>query len=246
MASEFDFSDEELRKNYQYKMARNHINAFEKVCSKDFLSHYSLVRSRSMASIERLLDFRKAREYIENAKIPGCVIEIGVWKGGTLGLSMLSSSVNRLHIGIDTFEGHNPPPIDEHDVWGNNMQERWSWETDNGHLQWAGADINETAAFLHGLNARSEFRLLKADITDFKINDFEADSIAILRIDCDWYLETIRSLELFWPRLSIGGVLIIDDYGHHSGSKKAVDEYFKDIPIRFSHVDYSCIVAIRS
>ena len=38
---------------------------------------------------------------------------------------------------------------------------------------------------------------------------------------------TKKELEILYPRLNKGGVLIIDDYGHWKGSKKAVDEYFK-------------------
>jgi hypothetical protein len=50
--------------------------------------------------------------------------------------------------------------------------------------------------------------------------------ISVLRLDTDWYESTRKELEVLYPRLSIGGVLIIDDYGHWAGCKKATDEYF--------------------
>jgi hypothetical protein len=34
-------------------------------------------------------------------------------------------------------------------------------------------------------------------------------------------------LEHFWDRLSDGGVLIIDYYGHWRGAREAVDEFFE-------------------
>ena len=51
-------------------------------------------------------------------------------------------------------------------------------------------------------------------------------TIAILRLDTDWYESTRHEMEHLYPRLSPGGVLIIDDYGVWRGSRKAVDEYF--------------------
>ena len=38
--------------------------------------------------------------------------------------------------------------------------------------------------------------------------------------------ETLITLQVFWPKLVNGGILIIDDYDHWSGSRKAVNEYF--------------------
>ena len=52
------------------------------------------------------------------------------------------------------------------------------------------------------------------------------DTVALLRLDTDWYESTKHELEQLYPRLVQGGVLIIDDYGHWQGSKKATDEYF--------------------
>jgi hypothetical protein len=37
-------------------------------------------------------------------------------------------------------------------------------------------------------------------------------------------------MELLFPRLAVGGVLIIDDYGFTTGARKAVDEYLADYP----------------
>ena len=52
--------------------------------------------------------------------------------------------------------------------------------------------------------------------------------ISILRLDTDWYESTKVELEVLYPRLEKNGILIIDDYGGWLGSKKAVDEFFKN------------------
>ena len=53
------------------------------------------------------------------------------------------------------------------------------------------------------------------------------EKISLLRLDTDFYESTKIELEILFPKLQPGGVLIIDDYGHWKGSKKAVDEYFE-------------------
>ena len=52
--------------------------------------------------------------------------------------------------------------------------------------------------------------------------------IALLRLDTDRYESSYQVLEHLYPRLSDGGILIVDDYGHWQGAKKAVDEYFRE------------------
>jgi O-methyltransferase len=50
-------------------------------------------------------------------------------------------------------------------------------------------------------------------------------AIALLRLDTDWYESTRHELEHLYHRVSTGGVVIIDDYGHWEGSRRAVDEF---------------------
>ena len=53
------------------------------------------------------------------------------------------------------------------------------------------------------------------------------DAIALLRLDTDWYESTLHELTHLFPLLALGGIIILDDYGWWSGSKKAADEYFQ-------------------
>jgi O-methyltransferase len=58
------------------------------------------------------------------------------------------------------------------------------------------------------------------------------DQIAVLRLDTDWYASTKHELTTLYPRLSPGGVLLIDDYGWWLGSRQAVDEYLAETGAR--------------
>jgi hypothetical protein len=49
--------------------------------------------------------------------------------------------------------------------------------------------------------------------------------IALLYLDADWYESTRHELTHLYPRLALGGVFIIDDYGLWQGADRAVDEY---------------------
>ena len=74
------------------------------------------------------------------------------------------------------------------------------------------------------------------------------NKIAFLRLDTDWYESTKIELEILFPRLVKGGVLIIDDYGHFEGARKAVDEYFSQLSDNyFMHrIDYSARIIIKN
>lgn len=50
--------------------------------------------------------------------------------------------------------------------------------------------------------------------------------MALLRLDTDFYSSTKIELEVLYPQLCPGGVLIVDDYGLFQGARKATDEYF--------------------
>ena len=55
------------------------------------------------------------------------------------------------------------------------------------------------------------------------------DTIALLRLDTDLYRSTYHELVHLYPRLSIGGILILDDYGAFQGVRVAADQYFAEL-----------------
>jgi hypothetical protein len=62
-----------------------------------------------------------------------------------------------------------------------------------------------------------------------------------LRLDTDWHASTKHELENLYPIVSKHGIIIIDDYGHWQGSRKAVDEYIQDnqLQILLNRIDYT-------
>jgi hypothetical protein len=72
-------------------------------------------------------------------------------------------------------------------------------------------------------------------------------ALALLRLDTDWYESTRHELLHLYPRLAVGGVLIIDDYGHWDGCRKAVTEHFQDHapPVLLNRIDYTGRIAVK-
>ena len=73
------------------------------------------------------------------------------------------------------------------------------------------------------------------------------EKISVLRLDTDWYESTYHELNYLYPRLSVNGVLVIDDYGHWKGAKKATDKYFKKkiFNILLNRIDYTGRLGIK-
>ena len=51
--------------------------------------------------------------------------------------------------------------------------------------------------------------------------------LALIRLDGDMYESTMDGLRHLYPKLSVGGYLIVDDYGSHAPCAKAVEDFRK-------------------
>ena len=71
------------------------------------------------------------------------------------------------------------------------------------------------------------------------VRDHPDLEISLINLDTDIYEPAVTILEEFYPRLSPGGVLIIDDYGVFPGETKAVDEYFAGSGVEIRKHDFA-------
>ena len=99
----------------------------------------------------------------------------------------------------------------------------------------------------NNLNDISNIKFIKGDVREtLNENKNLPDKISLLRLDTDFYESTKKELEILYPRLQTNGVLIIDDYGFFSGSKKAFDEYFKNKFVLKHYIDSSIRLIIKT
>ena len=222
--------------------------------NNNFIEEYKMIEAYTATSIERVYALKSAITYIIKNNIKGDFVECGVWKGGSCML-MAKTLVNeeekeRKIWMYDTFDGMTEPTEDdceiETNISGSDLLKNTHKNTDKFNM-WAYAPLEmvkknmEKTMFpeerIHFIEGKVENTLSKT----------KPQNIALLRLDTDWYESTKCELEQLYPLLSIGGVLIVDDYGHFSGAKKAVDEYFSKTNVKplMNRIDYSGRLIIK-
>ncbi len=219
-----------------------------------FLTLWDQCRTQTMTSIERGYALFKAVEHIAATAIPGAMTECGVWRGGSAMLIALSAQ----HFGIndraiwlyDTFEGMTPPSdADRQAMSGQSAAAILAGNVRDADNPFWGvaprkvveANLAATAYPAHLLH------VVEGDVLS-TLPTRSPDALALLRLDTDWYESTAHELATLYPRLSPGGVLIIDDYGYWSGARKAVDDYFAALGAArpmLQRIDFTGRIAIK-
>jgi O-methyltransferase len=62
-------------------------------------------------------------------------------------------------------------------------------------------------------------------------------NLSVVRLDGDMYESTIQAIESTYPKLSVGGFCIVDDYGAVEGCKQAIHDHRNSIGITDEIVD---------
>jgi len=217
------------------------------------LISYVLENNFTMTSVARLVNTLKSCKYAVQNNIPGDFVECGVWRGGhgILAKKIFERMGSSKKVWMfDTFEGMAEPT--EHDVNAKTKEKasiKYQGKNKGTHVDWCYASLEDVkkCCQVSGIDINS-IKFVKGDVCN-TLNDpaNRPDKIAVLRLDTDWYKSTKTELELLYPTLSNSGVLIIDDYGHWQGSRKAVDEYFANSEYKplFNVVDYTGRSAIK-
>lgn len=166
--------------------------------------------------------------------IEGDVVECGVFRGGCS--IIMATAHDRTAWLYDTYTGMAEPG--EHDFKGElkgdrfDARERYERVKKDGYVDWVYCSIEDVRAAVHESEvADNRFELVQGMVED-TIPETVPDRISLLRLDTDFYESTRHELEHLYPRLSPGGILIVDDYGSWSGSRKAVDEFLDTLPLR--------------
>lgn len=208
------------------------------------------VKPYTYTSSERIYAFSNAVKYIIGNKIPGSIVECGVWKGG----SAMAAMYTLINLGIqdrdfylyDTYEGMAEPSEFDVSINGQFASELFKQKQETGE-KWVYSSLDEVKNNVYATGyEKKKINFVKGKVEDTLSKNVPGE-IAILRLDTDWYESTLCELHYLFPKLSKGGVIIIDDYGHWEGSKKAVDEYIHDhnIPLLLSRIDYTGRMAIK-
>ena len=211
----------------------------------------------TMTGVPRMQALVDAVRYCHARGVAGAFVECGVWRGGSV-LTMILT-LQELGVGdreiylYDTFEGMTEPTevdVSAHDrpaleLWqeaASRDEKPWpEWFAPQVFNEDAVRDIVLSSGYpaerLHFVRGRVEETLPAGAPPD----------VALLRLDTDWYESTRHEMEHLYPRLCDGGVLIIDDFGHWDGSRRAVEEYFdrNGGPPLLTRIDYAARIAVK-
>jgi hypothetical protein len=203
----------------------------------------SAVRSFTMTSPERVGAVVDAVRHVVAHRIDGAIVECGVWAGGMMmaaaRTSLESGDAPRDIYLFDTFAGMTEPSDADVTRRGERAAEAYEQE-------WAPVSTDVVRANMLTTGYPAErIHLVEGDVLS-TIPARAPERIALLRLDTDWYESTKHELEQLVPRLSSNGILIVDDYGHWPGARRAVDEFLAGIgrPIFLARTDYTGRTAV--
>lgn len=156
--------------------------------------------------------------------------------------AIANNSLHRTLWLYDTFDGMSAPTSDDVDFLGQTaetlMQQQ---DREQATSVWCKSPLDDVRETMQATcYPKSQIRYIEGKVEE-TLPFHAPDQISILRLDTDWYESTKCELEVLFPRLSPGGILIVDDYGHWKGCRKAVDEYFKEhnISMLLNRIDYT-------
>lgn len=223
------------------RMPRRNLDTYPELRDPVFQECYEVCKPYSMTHIPAFYNTYRSLQYIAANTIPGDLTECGCFLGG----STLFILLMREHFGLtdrrltvfDTFTGFPPGQEDairgEHYVATDFLPE--------------GADFQE--AFMEDISRHADpasMTVVRGFVEEtMPAHDFGPQSL--LRLDTDFYASTKVELEILYPLLSGGGVVIIDDYGCFDGSRQASDEYFEQVTPRplLQRIDHGTYCGVK-
>jgi len=212
----------------------------------------------SMTSVERVVALIDSVRYCVKRDVPGAFAECGVWRGG----SIMAMIYTLLDLGrddrdiylYDTFEGMTRPTEVDTSRVDRTALDWWKDVEGTEHRAFPhffdpdifNEDIVRRDVMATGYPAE-RLHFVRGRVED-TLPEQAPSRIALLRLDTDWYESTRHELIHLYPRLSQGGVLIVDDYGHWDGCRLAVDEYFatEADPVLLTRIDYTGRICVKS
>jgi hypothetical protein len=178
---------------------------------------------------------KSAVEAVESG-IPGDMVECGTWRGGC-GLAMMMAQreafgrVERTVHFFDSFEGL--PPVEQRD---GPAARQWQASTADNCVA-SREELVETLNKFHF--APTEYVIWPGMFEDtlpcfLTLTSMVEHTIALLRLDGDWYASTETCLRLLMPRVADSATVIVDDYYAWDGCARAVHDYMSrnDLPYR--------------
>jgi hypothetical protein len=168
--------------------------------------------------------------------VDGSIIECGIFKGTSFvnicAVREIFEIEHKKAIGFDFFDDFEYSE-DDHD---EDLTEYRSFISQAGKSGISAEDLKD----IMKMKGFDNYELVKGDISKTMESYSKGiDCISFINIDVDLYRPTKKSIEYLYPKLSVGGIMLLDDYDIFPGATRAVHEYFGNNPPirRFSFRD---------
>ena len=217
---------------------------------KKIIEFINISNQFSMTGHLRMYILSEAIKYSKINKLEGDFVECGIWRGGNILLYKFLNDyylLNKSIFGYDTFEGMTEPEKVDVDYKGHDaLQTLNDFKKDENTINiHCYSSIESVSKNILKYKNLENVHLIKGPVEKTLLDEKNLPKkISILRLDTDWYRSTKVELEILYPRLVSGGILIIDDYGHWQGARRAVDEFFNKKKW-LHYVDYTCRYLIK-
>ncbi len=177
------------------------------------------LRAETMIGLRRLDNLQECLEAVVADHVPGDVLEAGVWRGGAsifmrAVLGVLGDTDRTIWL-ADSFQGL-PKPRPEHPA-----------DADDTHWTqpFLAVSLDEVKRNFTRYGMLDErVRFLEGWFAD-TLPNAPIEQLAVLRVDGDMYGSTMDVLSALYARVSIGGFVIIDDYGEIPQCRAAVEDF---------------------
>lgn len=188
-------------------------------------------------SPEKLRSLLAAMKEINARNIPGDVLEMGLALGGS-GILLADAMGARRFMGYDVFGMIPPPDADD----AEDAHKRYE-KIRSGESRGLGGDVyygyrddlmtEVEASFARFGQAVDNKRItLVPGLFEDTVPESGGSAIALAHIDCDWFAPVKLCLERLGPRVSVGGLIILDDYQDYEGCRKATDAFLETAPFK--------------
>ena len=196
--------------------------------SQEFIDLYKDVADYTLLTPDRLWYLWTLPRSVVEEKVEGDFAEVGVYKGGSA--KMIYQSVHgqrAIHL-FDTFEGVPQSQVSERDYHTKNFV----YEDEGAKGLMSGgvfaASEEEVAELFRG---KENVTLYKGIFPDTSVA-VEDKTFAFVYLDADLYEPTKAGLNFFYEKLSQGGIIVVDDYGHLNGVTQAVKEFAEEKEVK--------------
>jgi hypothetical protein len=192
---------------------------FPEITDEEFWDIYAIASRYSIVHVTGFYNIFQSMKYIARNKLPGDIVECGCFLGGVgifIGILRKKLALEKRIYLFDSFAG--PPPGEK--------DKRLGKEVVSSSYPDILDDVQENVALEIG--STTGFQFIKGYVEN-TLPTFMSGPLCLLRLDTDFYNSTKVEFEMLYDRLVPGGVIIVDDYGLFSGSRKATDEFISKL-----------------